>query len=227
MILRWVDKEMEENVIAVFFSYILLGISLSAPVGPINIAQINKGIKNGFWNAWFVGIGAMFADIIMMTLIYLGIATYLTNPLAKLIMWTFGFFTLIYLGYESIKDASNVKIEEKSEKAKESPFHSLLSGFLIAISNPLNIVFWVGIYGSALTQAINTIGKQQALWYSGAIFLGIMSWDLTVATTVHFGRKRLNPRSLRWIMIIAGICLIGFGLNFGYQVMQNCLYLFR
>ncbi len=53
-----------------YFSYLLLGISLSAPVGPIHIAQINKGIKNGFLSAWLVGVGAMFADVIMMLFIY-------------------------------------------------------------------------------------------------------------------------------------------------------------
>ena len=31
-----------------FLSFILLGLSLSAPVGPINPAQLNKGIRNGF-----------------------------------------------------------------------------------------------------------------------------------------------------------------------------------
>ncbi len=39
---------------------------MSAPVGPINIAQINKGIKNGFLSAWLVGVGAMSADVVMM-----------------------------------------------------------------------------------------------------------------------------------------------------------------
>ncbi len=38
-------KEMRGTVISVLFSYVLLGGSLSAPVGPINVAQINKGIK--------------------------------------------------------------------------------------------------------------------------------------------------------------------------------------
>lgn len=44
----------------VFLTYILLGISLAAPVGPVNAAQLNRGIKKGFfscvgvWNRSFV-----------------------------------------------------------------------------------------------------------------------------------------------------------------------------
>ena len=35
----------------------LLGLSLSAPVGPVNAAQIDRGIKSGFWHAWIFGVG--------------------------------------------------------------------------------------------------------------------------------------------------------------------------
>jgi len=45
----------------------------------------------------------MSADVIMMLLIYFGVSVYLTTPGAKLIIWIFGFFTLLYLGYEAIK----------------------------------------------------------------------------------------------------------------------------
>lgn len=74
-------------------------------MNPINVAQINKGIKNGFWSAWFVGLGAMSADVIMMLLIYFGVSTFLTTPIAQLCIWILGFTTMLYLGYESIKDA--------------------------------------------------------------------------------------------------------------------------
>ena len=144
---------------------------MSAPVGPINVAQINKGIKMVL-SAWLVGVGAMSADVVMMFLIYFGISTYLTTPIAQLCIWIFGFVTMIYLGYESMKEATK-QVQYISSGEKEHPLKSFLSGFAIAISNPLNIIFWIGIYGSVLTSAMNTIGKEQALWYSAAILLGL------------------------------------------------------
>ncbi|USL45550.1 LysE family transporter [Priestia megaterium] len=212
-------------MISTIFSYFILGISLSAPVGPINAAQINKGIKNGFLNAWLVGVGAMMADVIMMLLIYLGLASVFTIPSVKLIMWIFGFIILCYLGYDSIKSASATVEENIHSQDKETPFKSFISGFLIAISNPLNIIFWVGIYGSVLTSAIDKIGKKEALIYSIAIFVGITCWDLFMATLVHFGRKRLKSNVLKWVSILAGIFLIGFGLTFGYQAIISIISL--
>lgn len=93
---------------SMWFSYMLLGISLSAPVGPVNVAQIKAGLRGGFWNAWCVGIGAMCADVVFMLLIYFGAAAYVTTPLAKLIIWALGCGVLLKLGYDSIRDARTV-----------------------------------------------------------------------------------------------------------------------
>lgn len=41
----------------IFLSYVFLGLSLSAPMGPINAAQLEKGIRSGFFHAWILGIG--------------------------------------------------------------------------------------------------------------------------------------------------------------------------
>lgn len=49
---------------SVLFSYIILGISLSAPIGPINAAQLDRGARHGFMHAWILGLGAMFADLV-------------------------------------------------------------------------------------------------------------------------------------------------------------------
>jgi threonine/homoserine/homoserine lactone efflux protein len=203
-------------------SYIVLGLSLSIPVGPINIEMIKRGIKNGFWHSWAVGLGGMSADIVLMFLIYFGLSTYLTTPIAQLIMWIFGFLILVFLGYESIKDAFK-EVAISNEVQKESKSKSFITGFLIAISNPLNIIFWIGIYGSVLTTTLNTINQGQALLYSSAIFIGIAVWDLTVASSVHFGRKLANQRFLKWLSVIAGLVLIGFGMNFGYRAFKSLL----
>ena len=201
---------------SIWISYVLLGISLSAPVGPVNVAQIKAGLSNGFWNAWFVGIGAMCADLVFMLLIYFGAAAYLTTPLAKLLIWILGFAVLMLLGYESIRDARKGIDISSGGSRKEHVGKSFLSGFLIAISNPLNIVFWIGIYGSVITKTLETMGKGQALLYSGAIFAGVFVWDILVSTVVHVSRRAVTPRLMKGISVIAGVSLIGFGLYFGY-----------
>jgi L-lysine exporter family protein LysE/ArgO len=199
-----------------FISYALLGISLSAPIGPINAAQLNRGMRHGFLHAWLVGLGGMISDLLFMLLIYFGVASFLTTPLMKTFLWLFGCFILVYTGIESIIGAKNLVAAKPSVKAssKRKSFHM---GFLIAISNPLNIIFWLGIYGAVLAKTSDLYNNYQLILYSSGIFLGIIIWDIFMAGVASTFRKFFPPHALSIITIGGGIMLLGFGLYFGYE----------
>ncbi|WDL90178.1 LysE family transporter [Bacillus sp. HNR-4] len=202
----------------IFLSYVFLGLSLSAPMGPINAAQLEKGIRSGFFHAWILGIGALLADVIYMALIYLGVIHFLEKDIIKLFLWSFGAFVLIYTGIESLKNANQISIS--NTRNDDSIIKSFFSGFFMSLSNPLTILFWLGIFGSILAKAASSYNKEQLLLYSFGIILGIFIWDITMASTSSIFRKILNTRILSLITVVSGISLIIYGLYFGFQTYQ-------
>ncbi|WP_210090081.1 LysE family transporter [Paenibacillus turicensis] len=203
----------------IFISYIFLGLSLSAPIGPINAAQLDKGLKRGFMHAWVVGLGAVCADIIYMLLVYFGMIHLLDAPFIKAFLWLFGFFVLVYTGIESIMNSEQVTSIE-ARGVGESLFKSFTSGFLMSLFNPLSILFWLGIYGSILAKMTSEYSMDQLLVYSGAIVFGILLWDVLMAGASSVFRKILTNRLLKIISISSGLSLVGFGLYFGVQAVQ-------
>ncbi|NOU78975.1 threonine transporter [Paenibacillus sp. LMG 31459] len=200
----------------VFIGYIFLGLSLSAPLGPINAAQLDKGLRGGFMHAWAVGLGAVSADIIYMLLVYFGLIHLLDDPFVKVFLWLFGFFVLVYTGVDSIKNTGDLSVAGL-RGSDASLSRSYVSGFLMSLFNPLSILFWLGIYGSILAEAASNYPMQQLLIYSGAIVLGILLWDVTMAAASSLFRKFLTVRVLQVISILSGLSLIGFGFYFGVQ----------
>jgi len=201
-----------------FFGYVFLGLSLAAPIGPLNAAQLDKGIKSGFIHAWLVGIGSIIADIIFMLTVYFGVIHFLEVPMVQAFLWSFGFFVLIYTGVEGLKGAG--KIETRSSDKRESAGRSFFSGFLISISNPLSILFWLGIYGSILAQTTTKYSTNYVILYSCAIFLGLFIWDLTMAGVASSFRRFLSGNGLKYISVFSGLSLIGFGIYFGIQAIR-------
>jgi threonine/homoserine/homoserine lactone efflux protein len=201
--------------VSILVGYIILGFTLAAPIGPVNSARLDKGIKNGFWHAWVVGAGSMIADGIFMLMVYFGMIQFLEIPVVQIFLWLFGGFILIYSGVESIKGAN--KITLAYSRGKESLFKCFLIGFVMSITSPLSILFWLGIYGSVLAKTAQTNGTDSLIIYSSMIFLGLTFWDIFVAALTTSFRKLLTIRSLIFISIISGVSLIGFGLYFGYQ----------
>jgi L-lysine exporter family protein LysE/ArgO len=195
--------------------YVLLGISLAAPIGPVNAAQMDRGIKYGFWQAWMVGLGATVADGIYMFLVYKGLVSYIDTAFMKTFLWLFGCFVLLYTGIETFKNASKETSGEKDYTVHIGK--SFFAGFLMSLTNPLTILFWLGIYGSILAETAAKYSLESLMLYSGAIFAGILLWDFTMALVSSSFRKLLADRILNAISKISGLSLIGFGFYFGYQ----------
>ncbi|YAR64395.1 LysE family transporter [Bacillus cytotoxicus] len=195
-----------------------LGLSLSAPIGPINAAQMDKGIKYGFFHSWVLGIGALIADLIYMMLIYFGVVHFLQTDIVKLFLWSFGTFVLFYTGIESLKSANEITIT--NHKSKESIIKTFFSGFFMSLSNPISILFWIGIFGSILAKTASSYDNDHLLLYSLGIILGIFLWDITMAAVSSSFRNILNLRVLSLLTILSGLSLIGYGIYFGFQVYQ-------
>ncbi|WP_449619860.1 LysE family transporter [Robertmurraya sp. Marseille-Q9965] len=201
--------------ISLLFGYIVLGFTLAAPIGPVNSARLDKGIKHGFWHAWLVGIGSMLADGIFMLMVYLGMVHFLEIPIVQVFLWLFGGFVLIYSGIESIIGAGSIALTDS--RGKDSLFKCFITGFVMSITSPLSILFWLGIYGSVLAKTAQVNGPESLLIYSSMIFLGLIVWDILIASLSTGFRKFLNKQSLTVISVLSGLSLIGFGLYFTFQ----------
>jgi threonine/homoserine/homoserine lactone efflux protein len=204
--------------LSIFLSYLLLGISLAAPIGPINAAQIDKGIKSGFLHSWFIGLGSIFADIAYMLIVYMGFVNLIDAPIVKIFLYAFGSFVLIYTGIEGLLTAGKVYIS--GDKEEESLMKTFITGFFMAISNPLTILFWLGIYGSVLANTATIYSNEQLIKYSLAILLGLVIWDISMATVASTFRRFLTTNTLKYISYFSGLTLIGFGLFFGYKAIK-------
>ncbi len=69
-------------MIAALLSALLLGLSVAAPIGPVNLAVIRTGLVRGPRAAWLVGLGAAVVDTGYLLLTYAGVA-----PLLLRVRW--------------------------------------------------------------------------------------------------------------------------------------------
>ncbi|WP_416829156.1 LysE family translocator [Ectobacillus polymachus] len=198
-----------------YFTYVILGISLSLPVGAMTVEMTKQGLKNGFFHGWLVGIGGMTIDFTMILLIYFGFSSFLTNPVIELVMWVLGFLFLLYIGWDSIKNA-NHDIALGDDAPKRSFLKSYANGFMIAIS-PANLIFWLGIFGTVLAASLSHVNSYTFLLVASGILTGILVHDLGLLAIIQVTRNFINATFMKWSSIIAGLILIGFSVYFFYK----------
>jgi L-lysine exporter family protein LysE/ArgO len=206
---------------------IIVGISLGAPVGPVNVEIVRRGLRNGFLSGWQVGIGATTADAIYCLLIIAGLTPLIDQLIVRTILWTLGTAFLFFLGWSSIKPViwPGRMIVDYNGAFKRSSF---VTGFLIAALNPMGIFFWLSVGGGLVASGVE---QASDLFGIAAIVIGVISgliiWITTLSTLVHGGRRFVSDQVYRWINFASGLIIIGFGLWFGIQAVEGWIELVR
>ncbi|MGN1401979.1 MAG: LysE family transporter [Bacillus sp. (in: firmicutes)] len=207
-----------------FMVNILLGLSLSLPIGTVTVEMMKQGLKNGFLHGWSVGLGAITIDISLILLIYFGFSNFFSMPLIQLLMWLAGCLFLLYLGVDSIEQAGS-QFNVPGERSIKSFGSSYLNGLLVAIS-PGNIIFWMGIFGAVLANTLSGATGTEFIVVAMGIVAGICLHDIGLMMIVSFTRKFLSETMIKRTSVIAGVLLIGFSAYFGYRFFRSLIEIF-
>jgi L-lysine exporter family protein LysE/ArgO len=194
---------------------ILLGLSIAAPIGPASIAILKSGFQGGFWSAIRVALGVVSADVTYVLVAYFGLARLITNPVVKTMILFFGMFVLAYLGFRTIREATRpVEVSGSNPERMKNLF---LQGYTVNISNPMAVVWWLGVIGSILATTAQDYSNLVTLAYTLTIVVGIFIWHTGLSLVSHFGQRTFSSRVVKTISIFSGLVLIGFALRFGYN----------
>lgn len=200
---------------ALYFTYVVLGLSIALPVGTVTIEMTKQGLKNGFMHGWVVGLGGMTIDLLLIVALYFGLASVLAQPIIQSTMWLIGALFLLYVGIDSIKHASD-DITLAGEAKTKSLGSSYRNGLLVAVS-PGNLVFWVSIFGTVLASSFDASDKASFIVVGAGILTGILLHDIALMAIVATTRRAMNKTAIMWVSVLAGFVLIGFAAYFGYE----------
>jgi threonine/homoserine/homoserine lactone efflux protein len=199
---------------------IALGIALAAPIGPAGIAVMNSGLNRGFRNAFLTGVGITMADTSYLLIVFFGLSRFMEVSYVKVFLWVLGAGVLIYLGYQSIKGAlKRIDLETTEEYTDRNPF---VSGYLVNISNPIAVVFWVGIFGSML-ENMEDETRVIALLLSSTILIGILMWHTIMSLLSSLGKRYLKTKTLKYIRVLAGIALLVYGVRVAFNTITQVI----
>ena len=196
---------------------ILLGLSVAAPVGPTNIELIRRGLKSGFGACIAFALGVEVALVIYLVAVFAGLSFVTEVVWFNLLLSAFGVVVLFYLGFSNIKVLFSADSFDMSAGTQDS--RHFVPGIVLTLTNPAVLLFWSGIIGANVATKDFNLGMSLSL--SGGILIGVSLWFVALSALLHGGRRWITPRVFKVISAVAGLVLIGFGLNFGYRIIQS------
>lgn len=195
-----------------------VGVALAAPIGPINIEIVRRGLRGGFTAGWLVGLGAVTADTIYCALVVSGLAPVADRPWLRVPLYLAGALVLGYLGLSGVRGAiSGQEVQAPPPSSRQS----YATGFVMAAANPVGIVYWLSIGGALVASAVAHAGPRAAPLLVGGVFGGIVCWVTFLSGLTQGGRRFVSDRVLRWLTGLGGAVLAGFALYFGWQALRD------
>lgn len=188
-----------------------IGVALAAPVGPINIEIVRRGLHGGFLSGWLVGLGALTIDTIYATLVVSGATPLADSARLRVPLFFAGAIALIWLGQRSLRAALDQPMVVASGV---DPRGGYLMGFMMGALNPFGIIYWLSVGAALAAAAVAQVGAIGSPLLVGGVFGGVLLWITFFSGFVHLGRRFMTPRTLGISNITSGIVLIGFGLYF-------------
>jgi threonine/homoserine/homoserine lactone efflux protein len=186
----------------------LIGFSIAAPVGPIGVLCIRRTLVDGRLYGLITGLGAASADAIYGIIAAFGLVS-ITNLLIGGQTWLrlVGGIFLCYLGVRTLLVRP---AQDEVPSQKTSLAGAYASTFLLTLTNPLTILSFAAIFaGMGLVNTAGDYGAAVVLVMG--VFLGSATWWFILVLVVGLLRGRFNSSMMRWVNIIAGLIITGFG----------------
>jgi threonine/homoserine/homoserine lactone efflux protein len=173
----------------------LLGWSVSWPPGPVNAEMIRRGLLprpqgGGFWPAWIVGIGACIGDFAWAFGVSLGAGALLNLPGIRRVLAVVSLALLLFLAWIFARSAWRIyqthRAKTENPPSRAAKRGGLLLGFIMAVSSPWNLGFWLAVVGS---QSLGAGSVQRSLTIAAAVVSGALTWTLVLCVAVKLGAR--------------------------------------
>lgn len=176
----------------------IIGIFVSAPMGPIGVLCIQRTLNKGRISGLYTGIGAAVSDLLYALLTGFGMSIVIdfieTNAILIKILGSIvlaGFGLYIYRQ----NPARSLRHNGQSSNSK---MQDLVTAFLLTFSNPLILFLFIGLFARLNFFLPESHLLDYIVGYIG-IIAGALSWWFTITYFINKVRSKFNIRSL-WIV---------------------------
>lgn len=192
----------------------LIGVLVSAPMGPIGMLCIQRTLSKGRWHGFITGLGAALSDIIYaaLTCLCMGMVVSFVEanqrPLQLL-----GSIVLALFGVYLFRSNPVRNLRKRKEK-KLSFTQDFITAFLFTFSNMLIVLLYIGLFAR-----FGFVLPEHSVWMIlagiGGIGIGAIVWWFLITYFISKLRRWSNVRGI-WLMnkivgsVIMIVSIIGF-----------------
>ena len=207
----------EATIPLIFVTSFMVALSGAMMPGPVLAITISESARSGFWAGPKIILGHGILELALVTALALGLSRFIASDLVSAIIGLIGGGILLAMGAIVVRRGrGNVTIPTAASSEVGRSSKVILSGILGSISNPYWFIWWITLGTVYLLWALTLGVAGVASFFTGHI-LADLGWYALVAFIVATGRKIMNDRVYRGLLITCGLALLALGVYFVFS----------
>lgn len=212
-----VSYQMEERYMNIFLQGLTMGLAYVAPIGMQNLFVINSALTNKRKRALLTALIVIFFDISLSLACFFGIGTIMQKfKWLQMVILCVGSLIVIYIGISLLR-AKTQDLEK--DQPTMSIKKTISSACVVTWFNPQAI-----IDGTMMLGAFHvTLAAGQETPFITGVACASFSWFIGLTFLISLISSKFNAKVMRWINIVCGVIIIGYGIKLFVSFVQMLL----
>jgi threonine/homoserine/homoserine lactone efflux protein len=175
----------------------LLGLTMSAAPGALNVETVRRGVRHGFSAALTVQVGALLGDAVWVAATLVGVALGLQTTQALPACLLLGGAVMLWTAW-------HIMWPRAEPRAGDGPPHrhrGLALGAALALSSPLTVVFWAAVTGMVRQDLGRSATTTELALIGAAYVCSVLVWALGLSVVAAWGRRLVRPGTTRLLNV--------------------------
>ena len=201
----------------IFLQGLTMGLAYVAPIGMQNLFVINSALTNKRKRARLTALSVIFFDITLSLACFFGIGTIMQKfKWLQMVILCVGSLIVIYIGISLLR-AKTQDLEK--DQPTMSIKKTISSACVVTWFNPQAI-----IDGTMMLGAFHvTLAAGQETPFITGVACASFSWFIGLTFLISLISSKFNAKVMRWINIVCGMIIIGYGIKLFVSFVQMLL----
>lgn len=219
--MNWLEQFVGQiSIVEIMLKGIIIGIIVSAPMGPVGVMCIRRTLNKGRWHGFMTGIGASVSDLVYATITALGMSfvfDFINNAHNMFVLQVVGSILLFFFGLHTFRTNPHSYRANPMDKLGSYPVtksklaYNFATGFALAISNPLVILMFVALFARMSFVLPELDFAERVVGYA-SIWMGAVVWWFAITWLVDKLGSRFDVRGIWLLNRVIGSAVMIFGI---------------
>ena len=187
----------------------IMGFFTAIPIGATQIEIAKRSLNNHLRAAYMVAAGSVSSDVMYGFIALFGVAPFLKEKIVVAVFGLVATVILWLLAYFTFRDGAKTNMLELSHSTLKSKRIAYVTGFTLAVTNPMMIVWWlIGVRIIKDFGLVTDFSAKISVMFLIAGGLGLASYLFLLSNMLHWAKKFISNEIMKKVNYGLGVVLV-------------------